>query len=213
MRSLLVKTPKLVQRMFPKRVWALSEATNAIYLTFDDGPIPEITPWVLQELKKHKAKATFFCIGENISKYPEIFNSIISEGHSIGNHTYNHLNGWKTETDIYIENVLLADAELNNHSSIINTQFLFRPPYGKITQNQAKILQKKGFTIVMWDVLSFDFDAETSEEQCFANVSENIKPGSIVVFHDSIKAEKNLRKALPKVLEYAVANNFELKAL
>ena len=202
-----------MQRMFPKRVWAFPKNTNTVYLTFDDGPIPKITSWVLQELKRYGAKATFFCIGDNISKYPEIFKSIVSEGHSIGNHTHNHLNGWKTKTATYIENVLLAEAEANNQSSINNNQLLFRPPYGKITQKQAKMLQKKGYTIVMWDVLSFDFDAGTSEEKCFLNVSENIKPGSIIVFHDSLKAEKKLRSSLPRLLQWLKENDLSAEAL
>jgi peptidoglycan/xylan/chitin deacetylase (PgdA/CDA1 family) len=223
MKSLLVKTPNLVQRMFPKRVWAFPKNTNTVYLTFDDGPIPEITPWILEELRKYKAKATFFCIGDNISKYPEIFKSIISEGHSVGNHTYNHLNGWKTTTVTYVENVLLAEEEIeknnkvnkntNRKSSIVNRKSLFRPPYGKITRQQSKMLQKKGYTIVMWDVLSFDFDADISEEKCFSNVSENIQTGSIVVFHDSLKAEKNLRKTLPKVLDYCKSKGWQCKTI
>lgn len=223
MKSYLVKTPKLVQRMFPKRVWALPDNTNTVYLTFDDGPIPEVTPWVLQELRKYNAKATFFCIGDNISKYPEIFESIISEGHSVGNHTHNHLDGWKTKTNTYVENVLLAETEIektseieehkNRTSYIVNRKLLFRPPYGKITRKQAKILQKNGYTIVMWDVLSFDFDANISEKKCFLNVSENIKPGSIVVFHDSLKAEKNLRSSLPRILQWLKENGFSVDVL
>lgn len=222
MKPYLVKMPKLLQRMFPKRVWSFPQSSNAVYLTFDDGPIPGVTPWLLQELKKHDAKATFFCIGENIRKHPKIFKSLISEGHSTGNHTFNHLNGWKTGTSEYIENVLLAEAEANKYkgnseianqeSPIINQQ-LFRPPYGKITSKQSRILQKEGYKIIMWDVLSADYDPKVSVEKCLQNVLKNIEAGSIVVFHDSLKAEKNLRKTLPKVLEFAVANKFALKAL
>ncbi len=207
--------PKFIQRLYPERIWAFSRKSNAIYLTFDDGPIPEVTPWVLDELKKHHAKATFFCIGENVQKYPEIFQRIISEGHAVGNHTFNHLNGWKTETSEYVENVekagrqmtedgcqMIGNSKIKNQQSLINNQqSLFRPPYGKITSKQAKILQKKGFKIVMWDVLSYDYDASLSKEECLQNVLKNIKPGSVVVFHDSLKAEKNLRYVLPKVLE------------
>jgi peptidoglycan/xylan/chitin deacetylase (PgdA/CDA1 family) len=215
------KTPKLVQRMFPERVWKLPKESNAVFLTFDDGPIPNITPWVIQELEKHDAKATFFCIGENIKKHPDIFRTLISEKHSVGNHTYNHLNGWKTNVSEYIKNVLLAEAEaiqwkdiseienprstIKNMSSIDSMredQSLFRPPYGKITSKQSKLLQKKGYKIIMWDILSADYNASVSKEKCLQNVLKSIVPGSIVVFHDSLKAEKNLRYALPKVLDF-----------
>ncbi|QQX77849.1 MULTISPECIES: polysaccharide deacetylase family protein [Aequorivita] len=191
--------PRFIQRLYPERVWAFSNKKDSVYLTFDDGPIPEVTPWVLDELKKHNAKATFFCIGENAKKHPEIFQRIIAESHAIGNHTFNHLNGWKTETSEYIENTLLAEKLI--------TSKLFRPPYGKITSKQAKQLQQKGFKIIMWDVLSYDFDATISEKKCLQSVLKNIKPGSIVVFHDSLKAEKNLRYVLPKVLEYLKEKN------
>ena len=150
----------------------------------------------MDELKKHNAKATFFSIGENVKKHPEIFERILSEGHSVGNHTFNHLKGSKTETSKYIENTLLAEKLI--HSK------LFRPPYGKITSKQAKILQIKGFKIVMWDVISYDYDSTVSEEKCLENVLKNIQSGSIIVFHDSLKAEKNLRYVLPKVLEIIV---------
>ncbi|HPE82110.1 MAG: polysaccharide deacetylase family protein [Aequorivita sp.] len=184
--------PRFIQWLYPERIWAFSRSSNSVFLTFDDGPIPELTPWVLDELKKHNAKATFFCIGENIQKHPEIFQRILSEGHSVGNHTFNHLKGTKTETSKYIENILIAEKLIDSK--------LFRPPYGKITSKQAKILQSKGFKIVMWDIISYDYDATISEEKCLQNVLKNIKPGCIVVFHDSIKAEKNLRFALQKVL-------------
>ncbi len=195
--------PKIVQWFFPQRLWAFSNNEDHIYLTFDDGPIPEITPWVLDILKEHNAKATFFCIGENVKKHPYIFNRIIAEGHSVGNHTFNHLNGWQTETSAYIENVESAQRQMNSNSEfgIRNPKLLFRPPYGKITSKQAKILQKKGFKIVMWVVLSYDYDRGISEEKCLQNVLKNTKPGSVVVFHDSLKAEKNLRYVLPKVLD------------
>tara|TARA_R110002020_G_scaffold68309_1_gene178996 strand:+ start:12309 stop:12923 length:615 start_codon:yes stop_codon:yes gene_type:complete len=188
--------PRFIQRLYPERIWAFSHEKASVFLTFDDGPIPEVTPWVLDELKKHNTKATFFSIGENVKKHPEIFERILSEGHSVGNHTFNHLKGSKTETSKYIENTLLAEKLI--HSK------LFRPPYGKITSKQAKILQIKGFKIVMWDVISYDYDSTVSEEKCLQNVLKNIKPGSIIVFHDSLKAEKNLRYVLPKVLEIIV---------
>lgn len=205
--------PRFIQRLYPERIWAFSRSSNSIFLTFDDGPIPEVTPWVLDELKKHNAKATFFCIGENVQKHPEIFRRIVAEGHSVGNHTFNHLNGWKTKTSEYVENVLkceeILNSEFNPESSGQNLKF--RPPYGKITSKQTKILQKKGFKIVMWDVLSYDFDATLSEEKCLQKVLKNIKPGSVVVFHDSLKAEKNLRFVFPKVLGFIGQNSLLCK--
>ena len=151
---LFAKTPKFVTWLFPKRIWAFSRSSNAVYLTFDDGPIPEITPWVLEQLKSHNAKATFFCIGENITKNPEVFKKIISEGHSIGNHTYNHLNGNKTSTEKYLENIALFEEKLQeNHPDISQTD-LFRPPYGRLKSSQANNILKMNKRIVMWDVLS-----------------------------------------------------------
>jgi len=208
--------PKLVQRMFPKRVWAFPNSPNTVFLTFDDGPIPGITPWVLDTLKAHNAKATFFCIGNNIRQHPDIFKRIISEGHKVCNHSHNHLNGWKTDTADYVDNVDKATDEMNkflNSPEVLNSPSYFRPPYGKITQKQASSLQKKGYTICMWDVLSFDFDASISEEKCFRNVKENISNGSIIVFHDSLKAEKNLRYTLPKILDNMNTNGWSCKAI
>jgi len=206
--------PRFIQRLYPERIWAFSREEKSIYLTFDDGPIPEVTPWVLDELKKHNAKATFFCIGENVQKHPEIFQRILSEGHSVGNHTFNHMNGWKTATSEYIENVDKAEGQMGNNSKFkIQDSRLFRPPYGKITSKQAKILQRKGFKIVMWDIISYDYDANTSPEKCLQNVLKNIKPGSVVVFHDSLKAEKNLRFGVPKVLGFIGEKNWLSKPI
>ncbi|WP_461304837.1 polysaccharide deacetylase family protein [Aureisphaera sp.] len=199
MRPYRVKTPSFLQRLFPKRVWNLPNKDRVVYLTFDDGPITRVTPWVLDLLKQHNAKATFFCIGDNIAKHPEVFARIQAEGHSIGNHTFNHLNGWKTTTENYVENTLRAEETLMKEGC---QSKLFRPPYGKIRFEQAKALRKLGYKIIMWDVLSADFDPAVSKEQCAENVLKHIKPGSIVVFHDSIKAEDRLTYALPKVLDF-----------
>lgn len=214
MKPYLVKMPKFVQWLFPKRIWAFSSNTDTVYLTFDDGPIPEVTPWVLSELKKHNAHATFFCIGDNINKYPSIFQQIIAEGHSVGNHTYHHINGSKTEASAYVQNVLKAEETIQ--SNLPNSQksnMLFRPPYGKLTSKQAKLLQQQGYKIIMWDVLSADFDTRISEEKCLQNVIKNIRPGSILIFHDSLKAEKNLRYALPKVLEFLAEKKWNCKPI
>lgn len=214
MKLLYTKTPKFVTWLFPKRIWAFSRSKNKIYLTFDDGPIPKVTPWVLNQLKAYNAKATFFCIGENIKKHPTIFERIILEGHTFGNHTFNHLKGTKTSLKKYVENIEYFEKTINNVSnSKIRKSNIFRPPYGRLTQSQAKMLQQKGYKIIMWDVLSYDWDKEVSEAQCLQNVLKNIQPGSIVVFHDSFKAEKNLRYVLPKVLEFLMEKNWEAKAI
>ena len=177
---------------------------KTIYLTFDDGPTPEATEWVLEELKKHQAKATFFCIGNNIKNNPNIISKIISDGHTFGNHTFNHLNGWKTSTDLYLKNISLCE----NLLPPTKTK-LFRPPYGKIKSSQANELIKMGYKIIMWDVLSADFDPSITKEKCLKNVISNIAPGSIIIFHDSVKAFKNLEYTLPKVLDYIDENNFK----
>ena len=203
-----IKTNALIKKIFSNYVWDVSNTKNKIYLTFDDGPIPEITEWVLEELKKHDAKATFFCIGHNIEKYPKIFEKVINEGHSVGNHTFNHLNGWKTSTEKYLENTKLCEASISNLQSKI-----FRPPYGKIKTSQAKKLRQLGYKIIMWDVLSADYDTAISPEKCLENVLKNVTSGSIIVFHDSIKAFPNLEYTLPKALKYWAAKGFVFEKL
>lgn len=175
-----------------------------LYLTFDDGPIPEVTPWVLEQLEKFKAKATFFCVGDNVKKHPTVFEQVKRQGHSIGNHTFNHLNGWATEIVPYFHNV--------RHCASLVNSVLFRPPYGKLRPKQAQFLQRH-YRIVMWDVLSGDFDAHVSPEQCFTNVINNAQNGSIVVFHDSLKAKDNLEYTLPKVLEYFSERGYNFEKL
>lgn len=199
-----IKTNALIKKIFSNYIWDVSNTENKIYLTFDDGPIPEITEWVLEELKKHNAKATFFCIGNNIEKYPDIFEKVITEGHSTGNHTFNHLNGWKTSTREYLENTKLCEESiLNLKSKIYNLKSkLFRPPYGKIKTSQAKKLRQLGYKIIMWDVLSADYDTAITPEKCLDNVLKNVTPGSIIVFHDSVKAFPNLEYTLPRALKY-----------
>jgi len=228
----LKKISALGKFLYPSLLWNLPKTGNMLYLTFDDGPIPEVTPWVLALLKEYHAKATFFCIGENIVKNPEVFDQILSEGHNVGNHSFNHLNGWKTPISTYIENVEKAEKIIfeKRESRDRNQDFrtenikkrketknknikLFRPPYGKVTPKQIKTLQSQGFKIVMWEVISGDFDLNISPEDCLNNVIKNSKPGSIVVFHDSIKASANLKEVLPKVLEYFHQKGFEFKAI
>lgn len=208
MNFLWVKTNWIIKKIFSSYVWDIPNTGNKIYLTFDDGPIPEITEWVLEELKKHDVKATFFCIGDNIAKHPEIFKKVIDEGHAVGNHTFNHLNGWKTTTETYLENFercerIIQQSAINNLNSKI-----FRPPYGKIKRSQAKAIRQLGYKIIMWDVLSVDFDSNLSQEKCLENVLSNVRSGSIIVFHDSIKAFKNLEFTLPKTLEFLKEKGF-----
>lgn len=204
--SFLVKTNYFVKKIFPNYIWDIPNHENKVFLTFDDGPTQEITEWTLEQLKKYDAKATFFCIGNNIEKYPDIFRKIMQAEHAIGNHTFNHLKGWKTTTETYIENVALCQSQIPNpKSQILN---LFRPPYCKIKSSQSKILRKLGYKIIMWDVLSYDFDKTISPEKCLENVLKNIESGSIIVFHDSIKAEQNLRYVLPKTLAFLKEKGF-----
>lgn len=207
---MFVKTPRLIKRIFSEYIWSFDTNHKEIYLTFDDGPTPEITEWVLAQLKEYNAKATFFCIGDNIKKHPHIFQQIRTSGHQIGNHTYNHLKGWRTPTKNYIENTELCALEIRKHAQ---QSLLFRPPYGKIKNKQAKLLLQKNYKIVMWDVLSKDYDTKLSTKECTQNVIQNIRPGSIVVFHDSIKAFPRLKESLIEVLQYLKENNYECKSI
>lgn len=194
--------------LYSKLVWKIpEEEVSSVYLTFDDGPHPSATRFVLDELEKHDAKATFFCIGKNVVAHPDIYRELIEKGHTVGNHTFNHLNGWHTKTTEYLNNIKLA-------AGLIKSQ-LFRPPYGRIKRSQVNRLLKPGanWKIYMWDVLSGDFDTGINGEKCLKNVLDNIEPGSIVVFHDSEKAWERMSYALPRVLEYCKQKNWQLKAL
>lgn len=215
---MIAKIPRFVKKLYPKRIWEGPENGKSIYLTFDDGPIPGVTPWVLEQLRKYGAKATFFCIGDNIRKHPEVFKKVISEGHAVGNHTYNHLNGWKTSTKEYLLNMeagqkILEEQLPKNSETTGLKNVLFRPPYGRMKEKQARKLQQQGYKVVMWDVLSMDYDQKVSPEACYQNILKNAGKGSIIVFHDSLKAEKNLKIALPKVLEYYRGKGFNFRKL
>jgi peptidoglycan/xylan/chitin deacetylase (PgdA/CDA1 family) len=194
----------MVKRLFPGLVWSMPENEKALYLTFDDGPTPEVTDFVLEQLKRYNAKATFFCIGKNVQRSPGLTGQLLAAGHSIGNHTFSHLNGWKTATDKYIKDVIACE-------SVVKSQ-LFRPPYGRIKTQQVRQLQDR-FRIVMWDVLSGDFDRAINGEKCAQNVIRRATNGSVVVFHDSLKAEPRLRPALPLVLEHFSERGFEFRSL
>ena len=211
MNSFWIKTHWSVKKIFSNYIWDVSNTDKKVYLTFDDGPIPEVTEWVLSELKKHKAKATFFCIGDNVKKHPEVLKKVFADGHSVGNHTFNHLNGWKTATEDYIENSILCEKVLDDFDS--KSKKLFRPPYGKIKPSQSKILRKLGYKIIMWDVISYDFDTTISKEQCLENVLKNVKTGSIIVFHDSKKAFANLEYVLPRTLQFLKEKGFVCEKL
>lgn len=191
----LIKTPRVIQKLFPNFHWrAASDSQDPkIYLTFDDGPIPQLTPWVLEQLKQYDAKATFFCVGNNVRRYPDVLRQVIAAGHTVGNHTTHHLDGWKTDNVPYFHDVRHCAVQLKTN--------LFRPPYGRLKPSQAQFLQRH-YEIVMWDVLSGDFDPELTADDCFDNVVDNARPGSIVVLHDSLKAEHNVREILPRLLAY-----------
>jgi len=209
------KTPFLLKKLYPNCIWDIPSKEKVLYLTFDDGPTPDITDWTLDVLKQYNAKATFFCIGNNIEKHPEVFRRIDKEGHSIGNHTFNHPKGWKLQTEVYLNEIertqRLIDSKTTNQKSHINN--LFRPPYGQITFKQARALRKLNYQIIMWDVLSFDWKDTISDETCLQNVVANAKSGSIIVFHDSIKASKRLQYALPKVLDHFTEKGFVFKRI
>lgn len=192
----LVKTPFWLRSLYPSFVWRKLNDLNKIYITFDDGPIPIVTPFVIKTLKLYQAPATFFCIGDNIRKYPQIFQELRDEGHSIGNHTFNHLKGWATEDTKYVENVKKCNELVQSN--------LFRPPYGRVKRTQVKALKEvyPDLNIIMWDVLSGDFDLKLSPEACLKNVIKATRPGAIIVFHDSLKAFERLEYVLPRALAY-----------
>lgn len=200
----LVNTPNFVRNLFSDYFWHIDTHEKNVYLTFDDGPIDGLTPWVLDTLAQYHAKATFFCVGENVFRNPDIFYRLHSEGHTVGNHTYNHLNGWHTDTQTYIENVHRCDMLI--HSP------LFRPPYGKLKPSQSVEIRKSK-QIVMWDVLSGDFDPSLSKEDCYRNIATNYRNGSIIVLHDNIKSEEKIKYVLPKFLDLLYSNDFRCENL
>lgn len=200
----IIKTPKLIRKLFPNYLWNKTRKKPNVYFTFDDGPIPEVTPWVLDTLKAYDMHGTFFCVGDNVRKHSEIYNRLISEGHSVGNHSYSHKSGWSTEAEKYLDDVQLCNSFVQSN--------LYRPPYGRLKPQQAEALRDQ-YKIVMWDVLSGDFDQNITAEQCYQNVIQNLKPGSIIVFHDNVKSFKTLKSVLPRVLEYCLSQGLTSKAL
>lgn len=195
---------RILEIIYPRFLWRMPATEKCIYLTFDDGPVPEVTPWVLEQLKKHEAAATFFCVGDNIRKNPETFRQVIRAGHTIGNHTFNHLNGWKTPVEDYLKNVARSEE--------LHSCRLFRPPYGRITRTQADGILPHS-RIVMWSVLTRDYSPALSAEKCLKNAIKNTKSGAIVLFHDSLKAQKNLEYVLPRYLRYFSQRGYRFEKL
>jgi peptidoglycan/xylan/chitin deacetylase (PgdA/CDA1 family) len=207
MMAYQVKTPWWLSKLlYRKLVWKMPPGEEpSIYLTFDDGPHPVATPFVLAQLQRFDAKASFFCIGKNVSEHPAIYQGILAAGHAVCNHTNNHYNGWKYSTEAYLDNIREAAEKIDSKG--------FRPPYGRIRKVQASMLRQAGWKIYMWDVLSGDFDTSITPQKCLENTISNMEPGSIVVFHDSEKAWERMSYTLPRVLEYCKEKNWNFKAL
>lgn len=200
----IVRPPEIITRMMPRVTWGFYGETGKVFLSFDDGPTPDVTPWVLDRLKEFNAKATFFCLGRNVDHNPDILQRILSEGNSVGNHTYSHLKGYGTRNQQYFDDIELA-------RNLIDSE-LYRPPYGRILGSQISEIIKN-YRIIMWDVLSYDYNRRVKGEVIVRNVTKNVRSGSIIVFHDSAKARKNLYYALPKVLEFLSKEGFEMLAI
>lgn len=200
----LAKAPILLQWLYPTLTWHRNRSEKCLFLTFDDGPIPDVTPDIVKTLEDYQIKATFFCVGENIKKHPHLFDLLIDHGHRIGNHTYNHLNGWKTSHSTYLDNVARCQ-------HLIQTN-LFRPPYGRASRAQYASLRQQ-YEIVMWDVLSGDFDVNLSPEDCLTNVIKHTRNGSIIVFHDNMKAIPRVTYALPRAIEHWLTNGYTFDVL
>ena len=200
----LIKTPTLIQFFFPSLLWSKKRDKKILYLTFDDGPYNMLSPFILDELKKYKAKATFFYLGSKAKKYPQLIKRCKDENHKIGNHTYSHPNGWKTKNSRYYQDIEKANKLLNSN--------LFRPPYGRIKPSQINHL-KKYYKIIMWDILSWDFDKKTSPEECYNNIINNTKSGSIIVLHENEKSAKTVKEVLPKILSYFSSQGFKFEKL
>ncbi|MEN9999008.1 MAG: hypothetical protein RI922_1998 [Bacteroidota bacterium] len=200
----LFKTPRFFRIIFPNKTWGFSRSTNAVFLTFDDGPDPEITPWILDFLAKHNLKATFFCVGENVLRYPAIVKRINDEGHAIGNHSMDHKKGTEYGKEAYLKSVYSAQKVINSR--------LFRPPYGRIKLNQTYAL-KKDFELIMWSWLSYDYDKDVSFETIIQSAKKDIKAGDILVFHDNHKSLERLKTLLPEVVQLLLDKKLEFKVI
>ena len=208
---MIFRTPFFLPWLYPGLQWRIPTGEKEIYLTFDDGPIPGPTEFVLDQLERYHAKATFFCIGENVSRHPEIFQAVVRQGHAVGNHTFNHLKGWNYSVAEYLANIRLCQEEFLKSPHSLRRVTLFRPPYGRIKRSQIRAL--KGHSIIMWDVLSHDYSRTQSPDQCLRGTIQATRPGSIIAFHDSLKAEKNMRYTLPRFLDHFTREGYSFKAL
>jgi peptidoglycan/xylan/chitin deacetylase (PgdA/CDA1 family) len=206
----LYKTPWLLKKLLPRYTWHREAGGKVLYLTFDDGPIPEVTPWVLEVLAKYEAKATFFCVGENVARHPEVARQVLAQGHRLANHTFHHLKGWYTPLQQYLENTQMCQQELLKLQP--DAPKLFRPPYGRITGAQGRVLQKE-YELVMWDVLTNDYDRSLSPEECLRQSIKSTQSGSIIVFHDSLKAQRNLLYALPRYVAHFTSLGYTFQTL
>ena len=196
------QVPGFVRNLFPKALWRMNPDEKAVYLTFDDGPIPVVTPWVVDLLEHYGIKATFFMVGDNVRKHPLEYRQVIEAGHRVGNHTFNHLKGLFTDTREYIENVEKADALIHSN--------LFRPPHGILRRSQYNELAKR-YQFVMWDLVTRDYSKRMNGEEVIANVRKYVRNGSIITFHDSLRSEENLKYALPRAIEWLLEQGYEFK--
>ncbi|MDY3266573.1 MAG: polysaccharide deacetylase family protein [Phocaeicola sp.] len=194
--------PQFLRILYPKAIWRMNKNEKAVYLTFDDGPIPVVTPWVLDLLDKYKIKATFFMVGDNVRKHPEEFQMVVNRGHRIGNHTFNHIRGLDYKGDSYLENTDKANAYLKTN--------LFRPPHGYMSPKQYRTLKDK-YKIIMWDLVTRDYNRKLNGKQVLGKVKKYVRNGSIITFHDSIKSEENLKYALPRAIEWLQEQGYEFK--
>lgn len=201
-----IQIPHWLQRCFPRMQWRVPEGdAPALYLTFDDGPIPEVTPWVLDQLAAYQAQATFFCVGDNVRRHPALYQRILADGHSVGNHTMHHLDGWRTTPNAYLANVAQARQYIDSP--------LFRPPYGRLGWRQVRRLHRRGYQLILWEILTGDFDPRWTAAQCWQRLEGRLTDGAIVVLHDSQKAWPRLEQLLPQLLEHYHAHGFQFKAL
>lgn len=194
--------PQFIRRLYPRACWRMDSSERAVYLTFDDGPIPEVTPWVLDVLDKYRIKATFFMVGDNVRKHPDEFKMVVDRGHRVGNHTYNHLKGMAEHTDHYVANIDKADCYLSTN--------LFRPPHGLMRLRQYRALCER-YHIIMWDLVTRDYNPKLNGRQILRKVQQYARPGSIITFHDSLRATHNLYYALPRAIEWLLAEGYEFK--
>ncbi|MDR1226620.1 MAG: polysaccharide deacetylase family protein [Prevotellaceae bacterium] len=199
-----LRVPPFLKRLYPAAIWNFPNEADSVFLTFDDGPTPEITPWVINKLAEYDAKATFFCLGKNVEQHPEEFTLIRANGHSVGNHSYSHQRGFSMPTGSYVEDVDLADEFIRSN--------LFRPPYSFITPTQVRVLSER-YKIIMWNVLSLDYSNKITNHQCLKQVVGSAHPGAVIVFHDSLKSAKHLKYVLPKALDFFVEKGWKMKAI